>query len=85
VHNSLHINVKTNEIAEKGEKIYQELLKEQWYKSELMGKFAAIDTETREFFIADRAVEALDKAKKKYPTKIFYLVRIGYKTAHFRR
>jgi hypothetical protein len=42
-----------------------------------MGKIVAIDPETEDYFIGDSGIEATDKGRKKYPDKIFFLVRVG--------
>ena len=46
-------------------------------ESEEMGKFAALDYETSQYWIGKTASEALTKAKQKYPNKIFYLIQVG--------
>jgi len=46
------------------------------------GMLAMIEPETGEWFLGRTAVEALKKAKEKYPDKIFYCIRIGYSFAH---
>lgn len=58
-------------------KINEELSKK--YK----GKMMAIDTDTKEYFIGDSALDAYKKAIKKYPNKQFVFKRIGFKTAYF--
>ena len=63
-------------VAEMGEKIYQNKLKDKLEK-DYLGKFAAIDVESEDHFVADTAEDALAKAKAKYPNKVFYLVKIG--------
>jgi len=71
-------------LAEKGEKIYNDVLKEKLepiYK----GKIVAIEPDSGEYFINNSTVRAIEKAKEKYPDKVFYLVRIGYPTVHIHR
>ena len=46
------------------------------------GEVAVIDPESGDYFIAKTLTEALKKAKKKYPQRIFYSVRIGYDFVH---
>ena len=63
--------------AERGQKLYEEKLKatlDPKYK----GKFAAIEIESGEYFLGDTILEALQKAKEKYPNKLFHTVRVGY-------
>jgi len=46
------------------------------------GMLAMIEPETGEYFLGKTTLEALKKAKKKYPDKIFYCIRIGSPFAH---
>lgn len=64
-------------IAEKGEQIYKEKLSHKLEKTH-KGKYVAIDVETEEYFLGKSPEEALEKATKKFPNKIFHLIRIGY-------
>lgn len=49
---------------------------------EKKGQIAVIDPETGEYFLGKTLTNALKKAKKKYPGKVFYSVRIGYTFVH---
>ncbi len=71
------ISVNTQEIARKGEEIYQKELKEKLEK-EYIGKFVAIEVESGEYFLGETQMEATTKARKKFPDKITYLVKIGF-------
>ena len=46
------------------------------------GKIAVIEPDTGDYFLANTLTEALKKAKKSYPNKIFYSIRIGYNFVH---
>jgi len=46
------------------------------------GLLAMIEPESGECFLGKTTLEALKKAKKKYPNKVFYCVRIGSPYAH---
>lgn len=70
-------SINTTEIARIGEQIYQNELKEKLEK-ENIGKFVAIEAESKDYFIGVTQTEATLKAKKKYPDKIFYMVKIGF-------
>lgn len=70
-------SVNTAEIARKGEEIYQKQLKESLERDHY-GKFTAIEVDSKEYFLGETQIDALQKAKAKYPKKIFYLVRIGF-------
>ncbi len=67
----------TEQIAARGEKIYAEKLKPLLEPKE-NGKFVAIEVESEDYFIGMSILEAIDLAKKKYPTKLFHTVRVGY-------
>jgi hypothetical protein len=46
------------------------------------GLIAAIEPETGEWFLGETLLEAIKKAKQKYPDKIFYSIHIGSHFAH---
>lgn len=48
-----------------------------------LGKIAAVEPESGHFYLADSLLEATDKALKHHPGKVFYIVRVGYRTAHW--
>lgn len=64
-------------IAERGEKIYREKLRDILEKSH-KGMFVAIEVESGKYFLGKSPEEALNIAQKKFPDKIFHLIRIGY-------
>jgi len=41
------------------------------------GKYVALDSETKQYWVGETASTALQKAKRKYPDKLFYLLQIG--------
>ncbi len=43
---------------------------------------AMIEPESGDWFLGKTTLEALKKAKGKYPDKIFYCIRIGFPFAH---
>jgi len=38
----------------------------------------AIEVESGKYFLGETQVEALEKAKKQFPKKIFYFMRVGF-------
>jgi len=70
--------VNTKEIGRKGRNIL-EVISEQLEK-EHFGEAIAIDVETGDYFIGKTGIEATKKAKEKYPDKVFFLGKIGYRT-----
>lgn len=65
------------EITKKGQEIYDEKLKNE-LEPEYNGKFVVIEVESEEYFVDESLEQALEKAKKKFPDKVFYSTRIGY-------
>lgn len=64
------------EIAQRGEKIYRERLKKKLEKG-FLGKYVAIEVESEKYFVGSSLEEALEKARKKFPDKIFHSIKIG--------
>ncbi len=71
-------------IAERGQKIYEDRLKDEM-EPRHKGRIIAIEVETGDYFLGDSVIEAVNKAKEKYPDKVFFIARIGYKAVHVRR
>jgi len=49
-------------------------------KSKLIGKegkMVAIDVDSGNYFLGDDTIDAINQGKKKYPSKQFYIKRIG--------
>lgn len=63
-------------ISKKGEKIYQQYIKDQ-VEPKMSGRFLALNTKTKDYFVADNIIQADKKARRKYPKEIFYIKRIG--------
>jgi len=68
--------IDTGEIVKRGIEIYEEI-KDQYDPKE-KGKFLAIEVESEKVYLGATSIEALESAKKEYPDKVFYLVKIGY-------
>jgi len=66
-------------IASEGAKIYAEIKEE--YDPKEVGKFLAIDIDSKVVFLGDSSAQALELARAKYPDTIFYVVKIGYDSA----
>jgi hypothetical protein len=69
-------NINPKEFARKGEAVY-ERLKEQ-IEREHYGKFIAIEPESGDYEIADRAIDAFLRLKARHPEKLLYGRRIGF-------
>ena len=65
-----------SEIARKGEEIYQKISKH--IEKKRSGDFVAIEVESGKYFLGQTQMEAIEKAKKRFPQKVFYLMKIGF-------
>jgi len=63
------------EFSKKSEAFYSKIRNE--LETKYKGKYAAIDFESERYWIGDTASDALSRAKKDFPEKLFYLVQIG--------
>lgn len=70
------VMINKRELVSRGEQIYA-ALREQ-LEPRYKGKIVVIDTDTGDYFLGDTLLEADKKARKKYPGKVFYAVKIGY-------
>ena len=68
------------EISQKGQKILDALT--QTLVAQHFGRIIAIEADSGEYFLGNTAIEATRKAQAQYPGKIFFLGRIGYRTAY---
>ena len=64
-----------HEMVVKGEAILKTI--EDELLPEHRGKAVVIDVDSGDYFLGETGIEATDKARKKYPEKIFYLARVG--------
>lgn len=69
-----------HEISQKGQRVLEALLG--GLKEEHYGRFIAIEVNSGDYFLGETAMEATRKARAKHPGKIFFLGRIGYRTAY---
>ena len=69
-----------SELANKSKAFYESNLKNLLEPAE-KGKFVAIEPETENYFVDADGTQALLRARNAFPDKLFFLIRIGYKTA----
>lgn len=67
------------EIAQKGTQVYQKISKQ--IEKNHSGNFVAIEVESGKYFLGKTQMEAIEKARKSFPTKIFYLMKVGFPAA----
>lgn len=64
------------EISKLGEKFYAEELKSKLEKI-YMGQYAVIDVEQKKYVVDSDRLTAVEKAKKNFGDKLFYIIQIG--------
>ncbi len=65
------------EIVRLGRTIYERDLRA-YLESRELGRYIAINVLTGEYALADSAQEAEDAAFERWPSEVFYTVRVGY-------
>lgn len=70
----------THEITKRGQKVL-EAVSQELEKTDF-GRFIAVEVYSGEYFIGDSVIEATRKARARHPGRIFFLGRIGYRTAY---
>ncbi len=67
-------------LASKARKIYHERLKDN-LEAKSRGQFVAIEADSGDYFLGSTPLEAVDNGKRRYPKKIFHVMKVGYKAA----
>ncbi|MBU1130085.1 hypothetical protein KKE45_02070 [Patescibacteria group bacterium] len=62
-------------ITSKGKTIYYKILP--ILKKKYKTGFVTIETDSEEFFVGTTPIEAINKAKKQFPRKQFFMAQIG--------
>jgi hypothetical protein len=75
--------INREEFGSKGDEIYENI--KPLLEPEHKGEIVAIEVESGDYFLAETVIEAWQRAKGKYPDKVFYFVRIGYPVVHIFR
>jgi hypothetical protein len=70
----------SQDIADRGSEIYDRRYRAE-FEPKWTGRFAAVDIESEQAFVADFPEEALANARAAQPGHLFYLVRIGSRGA----
>ena len=74
------LNSRSQQLAQRGEVIYQKKLKE-LLEPKYNGQFVAIEVDSGDYFLGDTPLDAIHRGKEKYPDKPFHVMRVGPKTA----
>jgi hypothetical protein len=72
--------INREEFGSKGDEIYEKI--KPLLEPEHKGEIVAIEVESGDYFLDETVIEAWQKAKGKYPDKVFYFVRVGYPVVH---
>ena len=75
-----HAMMDHRELARRGREYYDRVLRAK-LEPEHTGKFLALEVETGDYELGDSQLEALDRAEAKHPDRVFYILRVGYRTA----
>ena len=70
-----------SDVAQRGQALYDAQIREK-VETEHRNKFLVVDVNTGDYEIDSVAVAAMQKAKEKNPNGVFYLIRIGHRTAY---
>jgi hypothetical protein len=69
--------IHAKKIAEVGERLYEKNLRSKLEPTH-KGKIVVIDAESGDYFLGTTLHEANEQARKKYPNKVFYAIKVGY-------
>jgi hypothetical protein len=77
----MNIRLDSNDLIVRGHQLYEQKLRS-ILEPHHTGRYVAIEPDTEHYFVADTSVEALQAARTALPDKLFYLARVGYRSAH---
>jgi len=67
--------IKVHEVATKGQRVFRQLSEK--LEKEHLGEAVAIEVDTGDYFLGKTGLEAVRKAREKYPGKLFFVGRVG--------
>ena len=71
----------TDELSERGQRLYDERLRG-LLEPKHRGEFVAIEPETKRYFLGSTGLAALRAGRQELPDKLFYLLRVGSDAAY---
>lgn len=71
-----HLNLSLEEITKRGERLYREEFYD-LFEKDFLGQYAVIDVEQKKYQIDSDRLVAIEKAKKEFGDKLFYIIQIG--------
>jgi len=75
-----HLTMSREEFVRRGKDYYDRFLRDK-LEPEHKGKFLALDIETGDYEMDADEMAAIDRARARMADKIFYILRVGYRTA----
>ena len=72
----LNKNIDREKFVADAERYYEQIKSK--YEPDLIGKFLAINPETKQVYLADTSLDALKAAKKENPHIGFFIKKIGF-------
>jgi hypothetical protein len=73
-----HRHFSNEEIARRGEELYEQQIRDKVETDENLGKIIVIDVETGEYEIDDIGFEASKRLRSRHPDAVLLGLRIGY-------
>lgn len=73
-------SIDVDSYVSQGQNIYDKIKTK--LEPEHNGEIVAIDIDTEDYFLGENVIEAVSKAREKYPNKIFHTVKVGFKAVH---
>jgi len=77
------INLQKQFIVEKGREIYYKIKPELKKKFD-PGFYVTIEANSGKYFVGKTSIEAMDKARKYFPRRQFYMAQVGSATANMK-
>ena len=74
------MSIMREDLVERGQAFYDEKLREE-LEPEHTGRYVAIEPDSGRYFLDDTGSGALKAALAEMPEGLFYLARVGYRTA----
>lgn len=68
--------INPDELSRRAVEIYSEI--KNGLEKTNVGDYVAIEVDSGSYFVGSSQIEAWEKAKKKFPGKIFYFIKIGF-------
>ncbi len=71
--------INAEDFVTRGKKVYQKVKAQ--YEPKYKGMYVAIEPDSQQVYLGKDGADAMTKAQKSQPNKVFYVVKIGYAAA----